>query len=126
MRLFGATCREAQVANHLSGLVSNGHAPFGALPEPLAFLSEHGSRRCHCLGVRRRYVGENGSVVIAIVFVVVDVEEVARHGVLFAGRAGARRVSQSSVLKVPPADDAEITRWIQFGPITPEYRIYLL
>src|SRR4051794_8099371 len=79
-RLFEATRREAQVANYVPGLVNDGHAPFVTVPEPFAVLSENGSRRRHCLGVRCPHVGENSSVVIAKVLAVFDVEEVARHG----------------------------------------------
>src|SRR5690242_18258191 len=34
-------CREAQFANHMPGLVNDGHAPFRAIPGRLAFVSEH-------------------------------------------------------------------------------------
>jgi hypothetical protein len=39
-RLLRAMCREAQVANHMPGLVSDGHAPFSAVPGRFTFVFE--------------------------------------------------------------------------------------
>src|SRR3954451_16831020 len=78
-RLFWAACREVQIADHMLGFIDDGHAPFSALPELFALISEYGPCRCYRLSVCRFRIGENRPIPIGILAAIADMEKVAGH-----------------------------------------------